>query len=66
MKKIIKLNEMDIREAIAEKFGCESKDVVFDVAECPTLSSLMFCTDGMRVISASFVKKEEANGSKKM
>ena len=61
MKAIIKLSELDIREAIAEKFGCDPEDVVFDFED------LMICTDGiMRMISASFVKKEEANGSEEM
>ena len=59
MKIIVQLSEKDIREALAEKYGCEEDQINIKASKIPSLLGDAFGMDGNYIITAEFVKKEE-------
>ena len=63
MKTIVQLNEKDIREALAEKYGCEEDQINIKASKVPSLFSEAFGMNDNYIITAEFVRKEENNWS---
>lgn len=59
MKTIVQLSEKDIREALAEKYGCEEDQINVKASKVPSFLGNAFGMDDNYIITAEFVKKEE-------
>ena len=59
MKTIVQLSEKDIREALAEKYGCEEDQINIKASKVPSLFSDAFGMNDNYIITAEFVRKEE-------
>ena len=63
MKTIVQLDEKDIREALAEKYGCEEDQIKIKASKVPSFISDALGMNDNYTITAEFVKREENNWS---